>query len=88
MRRKLPTAASRWADVRPFFAVGHTWALDLTFTVNAQGFTFAMQGIIAGGSHSLDMRQPAARKGFRTGWRSQISVPQVGAGGEFMWKGQ
>ncbi|RST50572.1 hypothetical protein, partial [Variovorax sp. DXTD-1] len=36
-----------------FFAVGHTWALDLTFLVNAQGFTFAMLGIIDHGSRRL-----------------------------------
>lgn len=36
-----------------FLAVGHTWALDLTFMVNAQGFTFAMLGIIDHGSRRL-----------------------------------
>jgi len=36
-----------------FFAVGHTWALDLSFLVDAQGFTFAMLGIIDHGSRRL-----------------------------------
>ncbi len=36
-----------------FFAVGHTWALDLTFVVSPDGFTFTVLGIIDHGSRKL-----------------------------------
>ncbi|MDQ0586648.1 integrase core domain-containing protein [Variovorax paradoxus] len=45
-----------------FFAVGHTWALDLSFMVNAQGFTFAMLGIIDHGSRRLLCLKQLPRK--------------------------
>ncbi|MDP9933512.1 integrase core domain-containing protein [Variovorax paradoxus] len=45
-----------------FFAVGHTWALDLTFVVNAQGFTFAMLGILDHGSRRLLCLKQLPRK--------------------------
>lgn len=45
-----------------FFAVGQTWALDLSFMVNAQGFTFAMLGIIDHGSRRLLCLQQLPRK--------------------------
>lgn len=45
-----------------FFAVGHTWAMDLTFMVNEQGFVFTMLGIIDHGSRRLLCMQQMPRK--------------------------
>lgn len=46
-RRAMHRRRPRW------FAVGHTWAMDMTFMVNEQGPTFAMLGIIDHGSRRL-----------------------------------
>lgn len=45
-----------------FFAVNHTWALDLTFLVNDQGFAFTMLGIIDHGSRRLLCLKQLPRK--------------------------
>jgi putative transposase len=52
MRRKPP----------PWFAVNHTWALDLTFLVSPDGLTFTVLGIIDHGSRRLLCLKSLPRK--------------------------
>lgn len=52
MRRRLP-----WP-----FAIGHTWAMDLTFLVNEQGLSFAMLGILDHGSRRVLCLKQLPRK--------------------------
>jgi putative transposase len=52
MRRKPP----------PWFAVNHTWALDLTFPTCPDGFTFTVLGIIDHGSRRLLCLKSLPRK--------------------------